>query len=773
MSFLAPFFLIATLAAAIPVILHMIHRQRAKELPFSTLRFLRISVEKTRRRRRIHDLLLMLVRAGVLLLLALGLASPTVTHLSALWGKNGSAVAIILDNSASMGVIDKGQPRFQTAVAAVRQILDQLQDGDQVAMFLTGGREFPEQGKLDTNRQGLLQMLEQCAVSYERADLGMRIHQAQKCLADASSPNKQIFVVTDMQKHSWLNAQAGRSASGNDANKDRAKNEQTGEHRDGGDRDAAVGEDDAGKAEAKDETDVAAAKIPIVIVDCNREPKPNASVSGVEIDAAIPVAGVPMRANAEIFNAGPVSQQRIELYVDGAKEATSPDLSVPQDGRTSYSFRFTLQSGGSHRGEVRLVGEDGSKYDNRRFFAVAVDQGIPVAVVTPKRHDIAALDDTYYLQQALAPSTAGGSAVRSTVLEAKDLLAEPLSNFAVVYCVNLPAPDADVAQRLRKYVDGGGNLVWICGDNVVPEAYNQMNQQAQGELLPASLVEVRTPDASKGRDSWQLGFFDKKHRALAPLCEPVSLYQSVLVYKHVRFDTGASPGSWIMARLDDGEPLLAQRKGQRGSVTLLGTSVHVAWTNLPLRPIFLPLVAKLTFDLAGAEQAFYSALAGSPLVLPLDDETRPVTVEVVPPSGAQSRLPSKAEPGAPGQMFRYVDTHDVGFYSLRVLESTRAKQAVFAVNVDPEEASPAKIDREDLKTRLAPTELFFADDPENLANAFKTLREGTSLWTTFLGIVLVALVFEAYLSNRLTPKHDPRAMPVRVESRPWARGRAG
>ena len=68
MTFAAPLFLMAALAAAIPVILHMINRQQAKNLPFPTLRFLKISAEKTRRRKRIHDLLLMLLRAAVLLL---------------------------------------------------------------------------------------------------------------------------------------------------------------------------------------------------------------------------------------------------------------------------------------------------------------------------------------------------------------------------------------------------------------------------------------------------------------------------------------------------------------------------------------------------------------------------------------------------------------------------------------------------------------------------------------------------------------------------------
>ena len=59
----------------------MISRQRAKDLPYSTLRFLRIAVQKTRRRRKIQDLFLMLLRMAVLLLIALGLSRPTVTNL--------------------------------------------------------------------------------------------------------------------------------------------------------------------------------------------------------------------------------------------------------------------------------------------------------------------------------------------------------------------------------------------------------------------------------------------------------------------------------------------------------------------------------------------------------------------------------------------------------------------------------------------------------------------------------------------------------------------
>ena len=739
----APLFFLAALAAAIPVILHMISRQRAKHLPFSTLRFLRVSVEKTRRRRRIQDLLLMLLRAAALVLIAMGLSEIKVTQLSALLGRGAaSAVAIVLDNSASMAVADKGRPRFETARGAVDQILRELGPDDQAALFLTGGPPFDQQGQLDTSRDALLRMFNQCSVSNERADLAMRIQEARKTLAASSAPNKVIYVITDVPKHGW-------EGLGEKAESGKRKAESAGLVAGGGWR--VAGEDDSDSR-----SPLSAFRFPVVIVDCAREPEPNVAIQNVELETAVPVAGVPVKATVEVYSAAPSPQQRlVELYVDDQKKATSPVLAIQPEGKKAHAFQFSFDRGGLHRCEARLVGQDGSSLDDRWFFSMEVDQGIPVAIVTPQRHEIPYLDDSFYVQQALMPARSGNWAIRGTVLAAKDLAAEKLQNYAVVYCVNLPAPEAGVAERLRQYVEGGGHVFWICGENVQPAAYNAMNEHAQGRLLPAPLLDVRTAKAAEGRDSWHIRYLDEKHRALGPLVKPDPLYQSALIYKYVRVDAkaAAASGASVLARLDEaGEPLLAQRKIGRGSVTMLGTSAHVGWTNLPLKTIFLPLLVRMTFELAGTEQAQRTALAGSPLVLPFDDEKNPLSVAVVPPSGTLYELKTKSEPGHRGQVLRYNDTYDVGFYTMRPLVGTGAKQVAFAVNVDPEEANPAKADPDELKDRFAPTDVVFADNPEDLSSTFKMLHEGTNLWDYFLWAVLVVLVFETFVSNWLSPK---------------------
>ena len=102
MTFAAPLFLLAALAGLIPVLVHLIHRQKAREFRFSTLRFLRVSVQRTRRRKYVEDLSLLALRVAVLLLIALGLARPAISSLGGLWGRGQTrAIAIVVDNSAS------------------------------------------------------------------------------------------------------------------------------------------------------------------------------------------------------------------------------------------------------------------------------------------------------------------------------------------------------------------------------------------------------------------------------------------------------------------------------------------------------------------------------------------------------------------------------------------------------------------------------------------------------------------------------------------------
>ncbi len=77
-SFSDPLMLAGLLAAAVPVVLHLLNRLRAPVVPFPTLRFLKLTAEKTVRRRQIQQYFLLLVRIVVFALMAMAVASPLI-----------------------------------------------------------------------------------------------------------------------------------------------------------------------------------------------------------------------------------------------------------------------------------------------------------------------------------------------------------------------------------------------------------------------------------------------------------------------------------------------------------------------------------------------------------------------------------------------------------------------------------------------------------------------------------------------------------------------
>src|SRR4051812_33474 len=115
MSFLFPAFLIGGLAVAIPIVLHLLRRDVAPEVPFTAVHLLQRSPIERSKRRRLRDLLLLAARVAALSLLAAAFARPYRT--GAVVPARLAIVAI--DRSFSMGAPGRFEQARQLARAAV------------------------------------------------------------------------------------------------------------------------------------------------------------------------------------------------------------------------------------------------------------------------------------------------------------------------------------------------------------------------------------------------------------------------------------------------------------------------------------------------------------------------------------------------------------------------------------------------------------------------------------------------------------------------------
>jgi hypothetical protein len=116
MSFLYPTFLIGAIAIALPIILHLLRRDVAPEVPFTAVHLLRKSPIERSKRRRLRDLLLLAARIGALILLATAFARPYRADATA----GSGAVIVALDRSYSM----TAPGRFPHAQELVRTAID-------------------------------------------------------------------------------------------------------------------------------------------------------------------------------------------------------------------------------------------------------------------------------------------------------------------------------------------------------------------------------------------------------------------------------------------------------------------------------------------------------------------------------------------------------------------------------------------------------------------------------------------------------------------------
>ena len=141
-GFLHPALAWGALLAGVPILIHLLNRQRFRPMAWGAMRFVEAAWRRTRRRMQLENLLLLLLRAGVIALLALALARPFLERSSPLAALTESRrdIVVLLDVSASMGHRQGLETPFDRARARAAELFSELRDdrGDRAWLFLAG-----------------------------------------------------------------------------------------------------------------------------------------------------------------------------------------------------------------------------------------------------------------------------------------------------------------------------------------------------------------------------------------------------------------------------------------------------------------------------------------------------------------------------------------------------------------------------------------------------------------------------------------------------------
>jgi len=694
-SFLNSLFLLGLAAAVLPILIHLLSRQRAKRLPFGSIDFIRRLEEKRRRRFRLTQLLLLALRVLLLLLIALAFARPTLRDsLFGLGSGGATAAVIILDGSASMGAEVGGESRFEAARRRAESVVELLKDDDETALLVASALPPGAEPGLTRSRDHLRDELNRAAPTDGASELSSALQTAARLLSEARATNRELYIVSDFQTN--LIPESARTAL----------------------------------------KSALPANTRTYVLPVEPARGGNAAVTRVEwMEERVGSSAVRVEAEVARFGGDGALEMVATLSVDG-EERERRLVTLEPDEKQTVAYTLTLPSRGDHRGTVTIDAPDLAA-DNTRPFVMSLADGIRVLVLDGRGESERA--SGYHVARALAPVDGAESFFRVTHAYAARGGVPELTPFGAVVLAEVGRIADDELARLAEFNTRGGGILIFPGRNLDANFYNK-------DLLPRLGLPVQL-DAAPTEFAGSFARIDDV-AAGHPIFAPFGDHQDRLLRdtKFQRyFGARLSPGARPIAHFGGGA--VAAAEGERagaGRVLLATFSADPQWTSLPRDPAFLPFLHEAVKHLARAETAqSMNVLVGRPYRRLLRDLPDATDIVVVRPDGATERVAPRED--AAGLVAEVRETDRAGFYALR----TASAEFPFAAGIDPAESDLAPLARDEIAESLPGAEIV---SPEaEVRRAILAARFGREYWRELLIAALIVALIEAFLARGRFP----------------------
>jgi len=194
-GFLAPLWLLAGVAAAVPLLIHLMRRRAGARIEFPAVRYLLRAEREHSRDLRLRNLLLMLLRVAAVLLITLAAAHPIIRMAGG--GHARTALAVVLDNSLSTSAVEGGRPVLQRLQARAREVLRRASSTDRVWLVTADGVVH------GGSRDAVLDAAAHTEPFGGAGDLRAATARAATLVRAAALPARELVVLTDGQATSW------------------------------------------------------------------------------------------------------------------------------------------------------------------------------------------------------------------------------------------------------------------------------------------------------------------------------------------------------------------------------------------------------------------------------------------------------------------------------------------------------------------------------------------------------------------------------------------
>ncbi|HYE98584.1 MAG TPA: BatA domain-containing protein [Planctomycetota bacterium] len=748
MGFFNPAFLWFALGGLIPVILHLLHRQKFRRVRWAAMEFLLAALKKTQRRLQLENLLLLLLRILVLVLLALAVARPFFREapLGAFVDSDAHHIFVI-DNSASMGYKRAQHTSLDVARRAAEKVLEEIRTSEQDRFSLVTLSQYPETLLKARNRKEFVKAAIQ---ELKPSDYGTSLHATLleiRSLLDAPeirNRDRHVYLFTDLQRVGWESRDDAEARRFAELLKELSRRPSTW----------------------------------FSIYDAGTTDAHNAALVDLRLNDRVVTTKRTARFTAEIHNFSPTPRPAagVHFYVNDSLARTE-QVVLPPNATIPVEFEYDFREAAPYSVRVSLD-PDYLDADDHRHAALDVKSALRGLVVDGDPGDSPKTSETYAFATALDPTRQ--AQYFSVDVKTPELFsAEGLEAYDFLVLANVQSLTSDKVEKIERFVRRGGGLFLTLGARVDKVSFNEAFWAGGRGLSPAALEDVvgQAPEGQLERGvERRIGRFAAGHPVFRAFQKQLmaSLY-GLVFYKHYTvkdFDPDK-----VLAALDDnfGSPLMLEKPFGDGKVLLLTSTIDEEWNaGIQAHPPFIVLSFETAQYLASRPSARRNLFVGDLLhaSLPVEMYQPPFLLEtpvegvVTLPAQAPKEerffdlfYPAKAKSDDP-RVLRNEGLRHAGRYKLTRSAQRDDEKLVgwFAVNMGPRSPSREEIQRAEGNLERLTREEIQKRFPDFKVEFRGEKREGTTemelasppasgLWKHLLYLVVGLMLAESVLAT--------------------------
>ncbi|HCK99890.1 MAG TPA: hypothetical protein DHW42_07300 [Candidatus Marinimicrobia bacterium] len=604
MAFINSFILYLLPLVTVPLLIHLIGRQRIFQHEFSTLRFLKQLEHDLIRKLKIRQIILLMLRMLIILFIILVFARPYRSSNSpGIYVGKGETLYIILDNSLSMQAEMRGQNLLEIGAEALATASNNIDFPVYVKLIETARpKELLDQG-LVTDLVSLKNIIQAVKLTNRRGKIDVAISAIEEDILKCSEISPAIWVISDFQESTW-----------------RSEN-----------LPARPVESLFGKTDAR------------MILFPVAGDKNNAALMSISMPNQIFEKERVATIRGLVGNwHGKPTETVVALFLDNQKLGQSV-LNISAGNHSDIQFEFIPETPGIHKGYLKIT-DDNLRTDNIRYFLLNIPETIRVLIVTRRP------GDSEYIRRSL--SLKEMSVIQPKVTSAELFPTEDLTDYDVLIFSNIDRLPPNMLNKIKYFMDMNKGILLFPGQDCNPADFNSFWGNEFG------FPKWRDLRQSEDKLMLRIGNFKQEHPLLSNILkEKRSLIYSPDFYVIPGFSVGKN--HTVLANYEDNTPFIIETYFEKGSGLLFATSPVDEWSNLHLTGFFPTIMNRAILYLSQQGLREEEFCTGDTIRVSVTQVNNAKDVSIQTPGGRRIMLPIDKS-----RRFSFADTDEPGIYDI-------------------------------------------------------------------------------------------------------------